>query len=765
MATTIYFVKATYDGNTYKLSDFYTGSSYKQIANSSMQVDMAFNDGPTILDTQIRTLPNGADLRDQTHIIVPSKKKIYRIDKIDEPNYDAYRLFLSDDPLIGNYQSFRAENMYLTRTNDPSVYTGLNDMPSLGTVPVSRTIKRVGGEGSISGDWLLVYVQPLDDDQNNNWQSARVNVNVNNNWKPFIKETFSTLQDMYDKYPVLGPYSSQASVLDNTPNYYGLYSYIEDNETYYINTSYYDPTTISWYISWMPVNEDYYKLIDFGWNEIVTFDAYGSYASRPPAGTVPLGYKYFVNESSPTVYPYVYTTIYNSNLGFNMWVRYNNQYANSFGTTASRPSTPADGYIYGNTTTMRLETYYYLDVWNDNYYLTVPTNPNNNIVNIFPNQPVIIFAFPIQTSIYSEVNPSVYKNLLSALAFRGLQWYNGTAWQSYNILSTRIINGGSLFKNSLISNNEYGTILSDIYSVTTQFPSNIESVWSVGYLKNQDIITYNVSYQPSAITSYTLREPFKYYELWIYGQKYEVPSFLVNSLYIKQSINTNGLNYMIYKDSELLESYISGTVSMEVQWSTDSLADWVAQNPTYKDQFNLRRQQQWTETIVGGLTGIGTGTASGAIGGAIIPGYKASVGAGLGALQGTASAVQGVATTAVKSYFDKKNLDLSLQSNRLLTDKLYGDTSSSLQYFNIRPGIYWVVKTMNNDSQMKFQYDSMGYPTNKVTTINAMPWTTYNYTLEAYAKLIYGYFNKIIVNAYVTQEINNKLKDGVILVE
>ena len=69
------FVKATYDDNVYKLSDFYTGTSYKQNANKSMNVDMAFNDGPTTLDTQIRILPDATDIRDHTHIIVPSKKK------------------------------------------------------------------------------------------------------------------------------------------------------------------------------------------------------------------------------------------------------------------------------------------------------------------------------------------------------------------------------------------------------------------------------------------------------------------------------------------------------------------------------------------------------------------------------------------------------------------------------------------------------------------------------------------------------------------
>lgn len=214
---------------------------------------------------------------------------------------------------------------------------------------------------------------------------------------------------------------------------------------------------------------------------------------------------------------------------------------------------------------------------------------------------------------------------------------------------------------------------------------------------------------------------------------------------------------MIYKDADYKDLYISGVASMEVQWNVDSLASWVAQNPTYKDEFNLRKQQQWAETLSGAAFAAGTGAASGAM----IPVVGPAAGAAMGVIQGASA----IATTAIKTHFQEKAMNLGLNTQRLLVDKLYGDTASSLQYWNIRHGIYWVVKTMNNDSQMKYQYDTVGYPTNQVKNINLMPWTTYNYTLGVYSKLIYGYFNKTIVNSYITQAINNKLKDGITLVE
>lgn len=650
MATTIYFVKATYDGTTYKLSDFYTGSSYKQIANSSLQVDMAFNDGPTILDTQIRTLASGADLRDQTHIIVPSKKKIYRIDKIDEPNYDAYRLYLSDDPLIGNYQSFRAENMYLTRTNDPSVYTGLNDLPSLGTNPSSLTIKNNLGEGALLGDWMLIFVQGLDATQRASYVKSRVSFNTN---QAYLK-SYSNISTLRSEFPELGPYTSISLALTSMPYYYGYSRNVADGN------------------------------------------------------------------------PYMATTIYSYGLKKEGSVYYFRWQNNSY-----------SGYPEQIPSSIELTT-----------TVTTSETVNDLTYTFFPDQPCFVIMLPLMNCITREAD---YINYISGYYFRSIEWYNGSAWQSHNVLSVKILNGLSLIQS--VSTMSSGNNTGKLFTYLKSFSSGS---WYVPIL-NTSVRELNISYQSSAISTITLREPFKYYELWIYGQKYDIPSFLVHSLYLRQQLNVNGINYAIYRDPEYKNLYISGSVSMDVQWSSDSLADWVAQNPTYKDQFNLRKQQQWAETLVGAGGAIGKGALSGSM----VP----VVGTAAGAAMGAAQAVQSIATTAVRTHFDKKNLDLSLQSNSLLTDKLYGDTSSSYQYFNIRPGIFWAVKTMNNDTQMIYQYDTMGYPTNKITTINAMPWTTYNNTLGAYAKLVYGYFNKTIVNAYVTQEINNKLKDGVILVE
>ena len=737
MATTIYFVKATYDDNIYKLSDFYTGTAYKQIANKSINVDMAFNDGPTTLDTHIRILPDATDIRDHTHIIVPSKKKIYRIDSIDEPNYDAYRLYLTDDPLISNYQTFKTKNLYITRSNDPDVYTGLNDIPSLGTVPTSRSVKNIGGDGSLSGDWLLVFAQALDREQLADHQKSRISLNLGPSWRPFVSESFSSYSDLTIKYPSIGPYSSLNSLVEAMPYYYG-------NTVLVTNDSYYTFTTARfvddmYYMTWVIADIEYSNPLKLNWINKLSFDGYG--ATNPALSTVPYGYRFY-NTSNKNIWTKSWK------FG-DTWTTALLGYFPNYGTTAARPVSPWDGYVYVNIVALQVQKYYSNNTWgSDPFHIVIDSNPSDYAVNVFPNQPVIIYALPIQTTIkdFSDTN------LLSATAFKSLEWYNGTDWQSYNILSARIVNGSSIIKDSVINYNGPSVT---IEKSSTEFPDTTPCPWSIGFLTSQ-ITSFNVSYQSSAITNYTLREPFKTHELWIYGQKYDIPSFLVHNLYMRQSINSNGLNYMIYKDPDYKDLYISGTVSMEVQWNTDSLADWVAQNPTYKDQFNLRKQQQWAETLSNAKFGIVTG----AVGGAVIPGVGTATGALMGAMKG----LQGIATTKIREEFDKKNLELSLQSNRLLTDKLYGDTSSALQYWNIRHGIYWVVKTMNNENQMKLQYDTTGYPTNMITTILELSYIN-STTLGVGSKLVYGYFNHTIVNAYVTQAINNKMKDGIILVE
>ena len=113
----LYFVTATYTNNVYKLDDFFTGSTYKQVATKKLDLNFKADDGVTSIITPLVT-PDSVNIRTYTHVIVPSQEKIYKIISADYHNTNQYFLTLDDDPLIANYQTLKDKNIILNRTND-----------------------------------------------------------------------------------------------------------------------------------------------------------------------------------------------------------------------------------------------------------------------------------------------------------------------------------------------------------------------------------------------------------------------------------------------------------------------------------------------------------------------------------------------------------------------------------------------------------------------------------------------------------------------
>lgn len=126
----IYFVKATYTNNVYKLSDFYTGDNYIQNAMKMLSMVFKADDGVSSLIVPNK-LPDNTDVRDYTHIMIPELKKIYRIVACDYWNTDQYQLTLDDDPLIANYVELKSKNIILNRTNDTTLFKGVHDLSEL----------------------------------------------------------------------------------------------------------------------------------------------------------------------------------------------------------------------------------------------------------------------------------------------------------------------------------------------------------------------------------------------------------------------------------------------------------------------------------------------------------------------------------------------------------------------------------------------------------------------------------------------------------
>jgi len=99
----LYYVKATYTNNVYKLGDFFLDGDYKLVAGKLANQNFKPSDGRSDFVTSVITLPDGSDIREQTHFIVPSYDKIYKIESVVYINNDQNMVQCVEDALIGNY--------------------------------------------------------------------------------------------------------------------------------------------------------------------------------------------------------------------------------------------------------------------------------------------------------------------------------------------------------------------------------------------------------------------------------------------------------------------------------------------------------------------------------------------------------------------------------------------------------------------------------------------------------------------------------------
>lgn len=158
----VYFVKATYTNNVYKLSDFFLNGDYKKVATKMLDFNFIANDDQTFIKgTSKLTLPDGTSVREYTHIIVPDYDKIYRITDIVYLNVSQVNINLTEDPTIGNYLELETKDVFLQRTNDVSLFRGQNDISDL-TLKESVQTKVIESNWK-TGKWALLFFQYTDD--------------------------------------------------------------------------------------------------------------------------------------------------------------------------------------------------------------------------------------------------------------------------------------------------------------------------------------------------------------------------------------------------------------------------------------------------------------------------------------------------------------------------------------------------------------------------------------------------------------------------
>lgn len=192
----LYFVKATYTNNVYKLSDFYTGDNYIQNAMKMLSMVFKGDDGVSSLIVPNK-LPDNTDIRNYTHIIVPELGKIYRIIACDYWNTDQYQLTLDDDPLIANYVELKSKNIILNRTNDTTLFKGVHDVSEI-IMKKKTTIERniSANPKTYLGAWALLFFQK----DVGSFDMVFDGLTLDS------AEVFTTIDDVITKYPEVTTY-------------------------------------------------------------------------------------------------------------------------------------------------------------------------------------------------------------------------------------------------------------------------------------------------------------------------------------------------------------------------------------------------------------------------------------------------------------------------------------------------------------------------------------------------------------------------------
>lgn len=656
----VFFIKSTYNGNTYKVSDFYTGTEYKTKMTKMLDLNFKPTDGAISIMTRQITLPDDTSVRDYTHMIVPEVEKVYEIINIDQQNSDQYRINLVEDAFIGNYNLFNNEEMIVTRTNEykNEWFQGVTDITDMSydfTYEITDILPEENGSGS--DIWAAVYIQAPD--QELYGKIASVQYNVSTTPGRLQAETFDNLTSLRNKYPDFLSYSTNDNTALNkffSLDYKYKIAYVKDDNKYY------------YYAIWPNYSTNRY---DMDWKEL------------------------------------------QSDVGSSL---------------------------------------------NKNFL--------TRTVNNTPDLATVIMLIPNYEGIaLRSKDPNIPNHLFvpSMSRFSGLTYYlNDSTKVAANILGVRLIPESLLRTEGKITINNKGLDISELDSFTSiQIPSNNRrfSGLTLNSLKEE------IDVSLEGITDSILnKEPFKTYELWIFGQKYDIPSYFVNNLHMVLSSTSDGIQYNIYRDAERRKLYLSGNTSWDMKWKADQLELYAMNNPTYKDEFNNKMQQKWAQTWASAGTGFVGGVASGAAAGKIIPGMGTAAGAIMGGIGGAVGAVSGLVNTGVQTHFDRKQFDIMQANKRMQPDQIYGNSAGAAMVTKIHNGIYWVVKTGNNQSQMINEYERKGYPTFITGKVTDMNWITNSLYDGQSTKIISGYFLKTIKNNYVTNEVNKKLTSGVTLI-
>lgn len=274
----VFFIKATYQNNVYQLSDFFTGTQYKQDALKKLDLVIKCDDGITSIIVPNK-LPDLSDVKDYTHVIIPEQEKIYKIIATDYYNTSQYEVTLDDDPFIANYQELKTKNLIINRTNDFTYFRGIHDISDMTTKrttlpfysPNANPISKIG-------PFALLFFQS---DVAGKTIELKFNTGSGENL-----ERFASFADIVTAYP---------ETITSTPQIFDYY--MKQVKLSTDGTTFYQCQYITNRLRW--VKFDYYtETVSFTASNLVNFKANAS-----DLNMVCIALPFAVNVSKTTLFP------------------------------------------------------------------------------------------------------------------------------------------------------------------------------------------------------------------------------------------------------------------------------------------------------------------------------------------------------------------------------------------------------------------------------------------------------------------------------
>lgn len=112
--------------------------------------------------------------------------------------------------------------------------------------------------------------------------------------------------------------------------------------------------------------------------------------------------------------------------------------------------------------------------------------------------------------------------------------------------------------------------------------------------------------------------------------------------------------------------------------------------------------------------------------------------------------------------FDIANEKLSRESKQKTADGIYGKTSNVYLQSNLHFGVYWKIITSDFANEMKLMLYKNGFPSQYYGKISTNSQTN---PIYGNCKIVAGTLVSVIRNEYVTNYINEKLQNGIIIKE